>query len=407
MQYGRWLWLCVVAFIVAGCSSVKEELKPVALEPILSEYKFKFVWSSIVGSGQDVRYARLQPVLQDDVIYLVDAKGKVFAVDAKGGDVIWENHLKVNVGGGLAANDSLLFLGTLEGEIIAVNKSDGEVAWRTQVSSEIVSNPSANNEVVVTLAIDGRVFALDIASGEKVWTYDHPVPVLTLRSNASPLIVGDELYIGFDNGQLLKFNASNGQLRWAARVGQPKGKTDIERLIDVDAAPLVIGPYVYSVGYKGRLIAVNRGTGRIAWGQEISSYLDLVGIDSSIVAIDDDSHIKSFDSLTGSLNWESDKMHRRDLSSPVVWQNLILSVDANGVLHGLHKSDGRVALRKTLSDASFAKPIIVDDRIYTYSKDGTLTAYQIVPRDEPTWIGPETSKQRGTLGKLHDRSIYR
>src|SRR5690606_13926395 len=106
--------------------------------------------------------------------------------------------------------------------------AEGRVLWEANVSSEILAAPESNGKVGVTPAIEGRLFAFDAADGARIWSYDHPTPVLSLRSNASPLMVEDAVYVGFDNGQLLRFDSSNGQMRWSARVGQPQGKTEIE-----------------------------------------------------------------------------------------------------------------------------------------------------------------------------------
>src|SRR5690606_20137661 len=114
------------------------------------------------------------------------------------------------------------FVGTLDGRVIAFDLADGQQKWQAKASSEVLAIPQSNGEVVITQAIDGRVFAFALKDGRQLWTYDHPVPVLSLRSNASPLILGDVAIVAFDTGQLLSFDCSSGQLRWSARVGQPQ-----------------------------------------------------------------------------------------------------------------------------------------------------------------------------------------
>lgn len=400
--------LSILALMGTGCSSVKEELKPAKLEPVQVEYKLSIVWSAQVGSGQDSRYARLQPVVADGVIYLSDSKGRIFAVEQDSGKTLWRSKVKAKIGGGVGLSGDQLFVATLDGEVIALDRNQGQELWRAQASTEIVATPQANGDVVIAPTIDGRVFAFDQKTGEFRWSYDHPTPVLTLRANASPLLLGEDAYLGFDNGQLLKFNSRNGQLRWSARVGQPQGKTDIERLIDVDTAPLAIGPFVYAAGYKGRLIAVNRGTGRVSWARDVSTFLDMAAVGDDLVIVDDKSQVKAFNSVSGTEAWENLSLFRRDLGTPGALGDLVVAVDGEGILHGFAKDDGRLVLRKDIHDNSFAKPVAVDNLLYVYKEDGILSAYELEKLEEPRWTNIKNSRYRhGYVAKPQGVSVKR
>ena len=57
---------------------------------------------------------------------------------------------------------------------------------------------------------------------------------------------------GFDSGKLIAFNPENGSLIWEARMALPKGRTDLERMVDIDGSPLLQGDVIYAVTYQGR-----------------------------------------------------------------------------------------------------------------------------------------------------------
>lgn len=364
--------------LVSGCSNVKEELKPVELKPIEAQYRFVSQWQRNTGAGQDARYQRLQPTVVDGIIYTVDVNGVVAAWDAKSGKRLWKNDLDVAVGGGIGVFEGMGFIGTLDGHVVAVDLADGSLKWKAKTSSEVVSVPQANSSVVIAQAIDGRVFAFNFDDGSLRWNYDHSVPVLSLRSNAAPLITNDNVYIGFDNGQLLSFSSSNGQLRWSARVGQPTGKTELERLVDVDAAPIELGPYVYGAGYNARLVAISKGTGRIAWGQDASTANNIAAGDDFIVVSDVNSHVTAFSAQDGSILWQNKELHRRGLTAPVVFGSLVAAVDGQGYIHGFAAKDGKLVARGRASPAKvLAQPFVHDETLYVMDADGLLVAYQM------------------------------
>jgi outer membrane protein assembly factor BamB len=391
--------LCGSLF-VSGCSSVKEELKPVKLEPIKSHYLFTSTWRGATGSGQDARYARLQPALVDGILYAVDTLGQVSAWNAKSGKRLWKNQLKTAVGSGVGVTGDKGLVGTLDGRIIAFALADGQYLWEAQTSSEVLATPQGNGEVVITQAIDGRVFAFDSKDGRRLWNYDHPVPVLSLRSNAAPLISGNSALVAFDNGQILNFDAATGQLRWVARVGQPQGKTELERLVDVDSSPLEFGPYIYGAGYNSRLVAITKGTGRIGWTQDVSTAQNITAADNKILVSDADSHIKAFDALNGTLLWENDKLHRRATSAPAVFGDLVVVADSSGFLHGLSLEDGNLVARTRLPSEQpvFAQPLVWENTLYLLNKSGLLTALtaEKLERELSLWDMP-TNRHKGAI----------
>lgn len=391
--------VCCFAFFSTGCSSVKEELKPVKLESIEARYKFVPNWSRDTGAGQDARYARLQPGYADDVLYVTDIKGAISAWRTSDGKRLWKNKLNAAIGSGIGVAANLGFVGTLDGRVIAFSLVDGSIKWEAKTSSEVMASPQSDGQVVITHAIDGRVFAFAFEDGRQLWTYDHPVPVLSLRSNAAPLISQGSAMVPFDNGQVLSFDLTTGQLRWSARVGQPQGKTELERLVDVDSALLEMGPYVYGAGYNGRLVAIAKGPGRIAWAQSVSTAQNIAGANNQIFVSDADSHVRAFDALNGTLNWENAKLHRRGISAPAAFDGLAVVVDEEGYMHGLSIEDGTLIARTQIGTAPvYAQPLVVGDSLYLLDEEGVLHSYgkQEVDPETSIWDSP-SNRYRGPI----------
>ena len=89
--------------------------------------------------------------------------------------------------------------------------------------------------------IDGRLLALEQEDGAVRWSFDNQVPILTLRGSASPLFDGNAVYAGFANGMVSAVRADNGEPLWEHRVMLPEGRSELDRMVDVDGSPCLMG----------------------------------------------------------------------------------------------------------------------------------------------------------------------
>ncbi|RMG33140.1 MAG: outer membrane protein assembly factor BamB, partial [Gammaproteobacteria bacterium] len=181
------LVLIVVATFLGGCSTVTDWISPAETEPpaelqdIVSRVKAETLWSVDTGAGADDKRLRLAPYYLGGRLYVADADGKVAAVDAATGRVLWSVDLQVPISGGPGAGEGLVVVGTLDAEAIALSQADGSLKWRAAVSSEVLARPAIGGERVVIRTIDGKVQGLDATTGEERWRYEREIPVLTLR----------------------------------------------------------------------------------------------------------------------------------------------------------------------------------------------------------------------------------
>lgn len=411
-----WSLSCAVLSMVllSACTSVQEHLQPAELQAIERQGEFVTEWERVIGVGQDDRYARLQPTFSDGVMYLADVNGQVSAVNPENGRRLWRTQLRTDagrsflgfnwgnqleIGGAVGVGGDLVLVGTLDGHVIALNKDSGEEKWRAPVSTEVVSAPQSNGQVVIAVAIDGRVFALDPATGARRWSYDHAAPLLSIRSNAAPLFVGNNVYVAFDNGQLLSFSANDGALRWSVRVGQPRGTTELERLVDLNPTPVNAGPYLYAAGYNSRLVALSRGSGRVNWSQDLSTFQNISVSGGKVLVVDVNSHVHAYDALSGEQAWVNNDLHRRNLSPPAVVGDVVVVADYNGYVHGLSLSSGELIARARpwQEGQVFAQPIVLEDRVYLYNDRGVLLAYSLRMYDEDFQPRPELPRHRGPI----------
>lgn len=378
----RILFVVLLASVVfAGCASKDKKddpMEPAKLVKFETSAKLKKVWSRKAGDGQDKRYSRFVPAVTRSAVYIADVDGRVYAFDALKGKRIWKTSLKKDISAAISEADGQLYLGTYDGEIIALNAENGDVLWEKQASSEISSIPTSNGRIVVAQSIDGGVMGLNAKDGEKVWTFDHPVPILTLRGAASPVFAGQKVLLPFESGQIVALSASEGVSLWEARVGQPKGSTELDKIVDVDSSPLVIGQTIYAATYQGSIGAFEEGQGRPMWKKPLSTYTDLAYDSGKVFASSEDSTVYAFNSINGNEEWRNELLHRRDIKAPAVIGDYVAVIDKKGYLHLLKQEDGSFAYRFKPSGDDFRSPMIsANSMLYILADNGRITAYKL------------------------------
>jgi len=387
MMTGRLCVLLMIIFCCCGCSTVSQKVSsfmggedntapPTPLADIEDKVVITKIWEKEVGSGSDKQYLKLEPVYAMGRIFVADSEGDIEAIDTQTGHVLWDTDADTRITGGPGAGENLVIAGTAEAEVITMAADTGKILWRSKVSSEVLSPPQYEGNIIVVRTIDGKIFGLDAAEGKRLWTYEQTVPALTLRGTSSPVIAGNFLIAGFDEGRLAAIELQTGKLVWDTRIALGSGRTELERMIDIDAEPVVVNGVIYVATFQGRIAAVALETGRILWTRKVSSYAGLCADDKAIYVTDDDSAIWALDRTTGNSLWKQDKLKARALTAPALTENMLVVGDVEGYLHWIDKETGEIMSRKQITKQKIiAAPITVDNVVYAYASDGTLAAY--------------------------------
>jgi len=391
----------MVFLILSGCSggfdTVKESLSgvkdyftggtdntdpPSELTEISQEVQPEVLWQENVGVGTDGKTLKLVPAVGAGRIFAADRDGLVQARDLSTGKLLWEVEIEdeaenaVNFSSGPGLGVTALILGTNNAEVVALSIENGAVLWKTSVSSEVLAVPIVASGFAVVRTTDGSVIALNEKTGQKSWSYEHTVPSLTVRGTGTPLIIEDTLIEGYDNGKLLVLQLDNGKYVWESSITIPKGKSEVERLVDIDVDPIESRGVIYTASYNGGCAAVSILDGDVLWrNEQVSSYTGMSQDSDYLYVTNPSGHVLQLDKRSGSSLWEQKDLHGRKLTSPAVYQNYIVAGDYDGYVHWLSKTDGRQLGRvQVAGDAIEAKPVVDGDTIYIYAKDGSLAA---------------------------------
>jgi outer membrane protein assembly factor BamB len=387
------------AFAMSGCSwfSKKTGNEPMELVDFKETLDLDKVWKRGIGEGQNKGFSSLTPALDGDAIYAVDYEGLVVALDSKTGKKRWSR--KVNksqqglwtwlksffvagdpnrqIVGGIAAENGLLLVATYAGEVMALSKETGDEVWRKQLPGEVVSAPRTNGSVVAAQTVNGKLFALDAKTGEQLWFYDNPPPVLTLRGTPSPIVTDTAIYSGFSNGRMMAFNPANGLILWEQRIASPKGRSELERMVDIHSSPLIKDGVIYVGTYQGRISALARGTGKPLWGQDGSTSESVALSGDKLFVAHADGKLVAYNSVTGEQLWSNEKMLRRLLNGPQVFGYYVAVVDFKGYMHVVNQSDGEFVARTRVDRKGARAPMLTDgETLYVYTNRGKLIAFR-------------------------------
>jgi len=376
----RYLVLLSLLLGLSSCSlfGKKDGTEPMELVDFEPTVSVKRVWQRSIGSGQGKGYTRITPVIDGDTLYAADHKGELYALNRHNGKVLWRKKLKTKLAGGVGLGDQQLLLGTDEGEVLALSLADGSEQWRVQLSGEVMSIPAGDSSVVAVQTLDGRLTVLKADSGKVLWFYDNPPPKLTLRGRPTPVITPDGIYAGFASGRLMAFNPSNGLILWEQRVALPKGRSDLEKMVDIQASPLLRDGTLYLSGYQGRLMAISRSSGRPLWAVDSSSYQDIGLQGEALYIARADSGVVSYKTSSGAELWRNELMLRRQVTGPAIIGNYAAVADEKGYIHFLNKSDGQFAARVRIDSSGVRVPLWSDGKLlYVLANDGTLAAYAV------------------------------
>ena len=367
----------------AGCSKDKDVEPPAVLVKFPQTLPIKKLWGEGVGGGkkQIVLRLGLGPAADNGLVFAASHKGEVLAVAVETGHKVWEKKLKMPISAGPGAGQGLVVLGTSKGVVVALDGATGRQVWRAHVNSELLSAPAINEKIVVMRSVDGRLHGFDVHTGKTLWSVEQQVPRLSLRGTATPIIAKEVAISGFDNGKVMAVSLSSGDTVWDTALATPHGRTELDRLVDIDSTVRAVGDNVFAAGYQGRTAMLALDSGQIWWAHDMSSYRGLVADDDNLYVTQSDGIVVALRQRDGSELWRNQKMKLRRLSTPVLTSTAVAVADFQGYLHWLDKTTGELVARERIAKERITNsPIAVGDTVIVLTDGGKLAAYRATPR---------------------------
>jgi outer membrane protein assembly factor BamB len=368
------LIICLTLIAVSGCSSSGGNLPdPAPLNAINQQVQLVQHWSVAVGKGDFKSSSVMQPLLSGSAIFAASGQ-QLGSFNVDTGEVNWKIDLAEKVTAGVGHINQQLFVVTQSGKLVAVSSADGSILWQVNTSSEALAAPQANSKIVVVQTVDGKVSAYAVKEGKFQWSYAANLPSLTLRGTSTPLVNESYTYAGFASGKLVALDNQVGSVVWQKSIGAAIGRSEIERLVDIDGALTLVDDLLYVSSYQGNIAAIDALTGTVRWQQPVSSISGTALVGDAILVVDAQDTVLAYDRERGHVLWQNDALKHRLLTSPMGLANQALVVDTEGYAHVLQLSDGEFIGRQKLAiKGARIGSKSYQDNIFLLSLDGRLT----------------------------------
>ncbi len=384
---GQLIWLFLVALTLAGCGMFggdEETNVPAELVKFKPTLNIKKAWSRKLGAGAEHLRLALEAASDGTNIFAAAHDGRVAAFSADKGKRLWLKKTGLPLSGGPGVGNDVVVLGSSNGDVIALDSADGRELWRTTVSSEVLAAPALTADLALVRTVDGKLIALDIDDGSEAWFVQQSVPRLSVRGTGQPVVIGNAVLCGFDNGKLAAYDLGDGSLLWDLLLSPPSGRTEVDRLSDINASIRVVGNDVYVVGYQGVLGSLAVESGQVLWTREISSH-NGIGVDfNNLYVSRDDSVLIAMTRRAGHELWRQESLLYRDISGPTPFGSSVVVGDFDGYLHWFDAATGELQDRVSTGGARITTaPLVVNETLYVVTDDGKLFAFKDrTPKDK-------------------------
>lgn len=370
--------LTVLTLALAGCAGKTNkvpEVKPNPLPKLTQAKTLVPVFSTSVASTDAADPLRLRLDADNGVVFAIDPKGEVSAF--KGKQRLWQKKVsKENLSSGVEAAEGLVVVGNQKGQLFALDQQTGEQKWTAQLTGALLAPSLIHAGRVISVSNDGTVYAHEIATGAQVWTYNLPNVQFSLRGMAAPVALdARNVLIASSNAYIYALDALSGVPKLQRRVAVSDGRSDIQRLVDIDSEPVVAGQFVVTTSYQGQVTVLDLASQQVVWSEDASSIQRPEVVGNGVFVAQTDGKIKAFEITSGQPLWENDQLLNRKLSNPVMLGTDLVVGDLDGVLHLIDPRTGQITGRsKTSGEVRSLR--VIDNQLYVSTRKGALSIWQ-------------------------------
>ena len=204
------------------------------------------------------------PLIDGDMLYLPSMDHSIYALDAGNGELLWKSE---DLGGALAGTPALsadgkLYAGTLVSELLVVDANQkGKVSGSLPAEGWIWAGPALVEDVLYYGDMTGNFYAANAAAITPKWgpyklgdSSDGFLDMLSqekLGIAGTPLVAGDTVYFGSENGLFTALNADSGAKRWDKQFDGKLFQGPVEAGETILVAQLGKDELLFALGYDG------------------------------------------------------------------------------------------------------------------------------------------------------------
>ena len=389
----RYFALLLAVLFVSACADDDNLEQPAELVPFYSKHYLDVSWHASTGAGAEEQYVFLHPLILKDIAVTASRNGVLNIISLKTGNFEEDIELDTVISAGVGGNEDVWLLATRDAYVIAVDGKNRVELWRTRVSSEVLAKPVLYKDTVVVRTVDGKILSLDLQNGKIRWQYQRAIPDLTLRGTSEPVIARDRIFAGLADGRLIAISPEDGAVIWDIALATPTGRSEIQRLIDIDGDAELYGRVLYAASFQGRIAAIDVERGQFLWARDFSTHTGVILDEKVLYSSDDKGNVWALDRLNGATIWKQEKLAYRKLTRPTIIGDYLAVGDFEGYVHLLSRYDGHFIARYQLGQFDhlgwelgtgiIVPPIVKGkDRLVVVTRGGIVYVLALHERDD-------------------------
>jgi outer membrane protein assembly factor BamB len=363
----------ILLTLLTACASHKMPTKPA---PENKQTVATRLWSAQALAGPGQKHLNLQPTAAGTNVYVADYKGSVMARSLESNAPLWKTHLNAPLSVGPVVEGDLLIVGSENGELFALDIHQGKLQWKSTLPTTVLAKPSIDKEAVYVTTIDSHVTAFNRKTGTQRWTSTHMQPALILRGGSQGVEEGNTLFVGTYDGKLLAFSKETGALLWDKNIALPKGRTEVERMVDIVADLKQQDHRIVVATYQGKIAAVNADNSSLEWQRDFSVYQNFSVGSDAVYLTDQEGVISALDSRTGATLWQQTGLKGRLPTGPQTIGSWVVAGDGAGYLYWFQASNGQLVSIEDVGEAMNTQPIVSNNILIVYGKKGHWAAFK-------------------------------
>jgi outer membrane protein assembly factor BamB len=340
-------WASLAALALSGCGGLSIFSSSTPKPPLPT-----FTPSATISTGWTMSLGGkletpLQAVVVDGKVFAAHADGTIFVLDEKSGAVSSRFAIPAGSGrisGGVGVGGGLVVVASNKAEVFAFDLT-GALKWKSRIATETIAPAAISDGVVIVAMVDGNIVGLDAKDGSRKWIIQRQIPALTVRASAVPVAVRGGIFLGTATGRLLAFDSVTGTVGWEATVANPKGVSELERLVDVVGRPAIDTQRACATAYQGRVACFDILRGTPLWSRDISSLTGALLDNRYVYVTDDKGVVHAFDRATGGTVWKQDVLAGRQATGIAFIGDYYGVQDIEGNLHLVDKTSGKIVSR--------------------------------------------------------------
>jgi len=316
-------------------------------EPLPEDFVNKVSINQLWLKEFDLLPGYAEIVFKEDSIFFVTEDGVFTKLSQDTGDILFSKKIDNNIKTGLFSGLDNYFFFTDQRNFLTKIDEKGNLIWSTKLTNSLNLKPFFYKNQIIFKYTNNKIESFDINTGLSIWSYIRQNPSLSINVQSPVVVVDDILYSGFPGGKVVIIEPESGSFLTELTLTRPKGVTEIDRTNDVAGDLGIVDNLLFASSYNGEIAAFDRARGSKIWSRKISSYHGIATDNINLIVAHENDSIYNFDLKSGKTIWKNNDLSYRKISSPLIFNNFLLSIDYLGVMHIINLDEGeRVGVHK-------------------------------------------------------------